>query len=67
MRKGLPAVSTFPAHATFEFGDGRTGVVCHAADIILGVAAIKSEFAAFVLDSDIPALLGAGVLETRQG
>ena len=54
--KGLPAVTTHPAHATFKFGDGRTGEVRHAADITVGVAGVKGKFAAFVLDSDIPAL-----------
>ena len=66
MKKGLPAVATYPAHATFKFGDGRTGEVCHAADITVGVAGIKGKFIAFVLDSDIPALLSKGALEPLQ-
>ena len=65
--RGLPAVSTYQAHATFKFGDGRTGEVCHAADIAVGVAGIKGVFTAFVLDSDAPALLSEGGLETLQG
>ena len=36
--------------------------VCHAADITAGAAGIKGKFAAFVLDSDIPALLSKGAL-----
>ena len=66
-RRGFPTVSTYQAHATFKFGDGRTGEVCHAADITVGVAGIKGVFTAFVLDSDIPALLSKGALETLQG
>ena len=59
-------MSTYPADATFKFGDGRTGEVCHAADIAVGVAGVKGMSAAFVLDSDIPALLSKGALETLQ-
>ena len=40
---------------------------CHSADITVGVAGIKGVFTAFVLDSDIPALLSKGALETLQG
>ena len=47
--RGPPAVITYPAQATFKFGDGRTGEVCHAADSIVGVAGIKGKFAAFCL------------------
>ena len=56
-RRGFPPVSTYQAHATFKFGGGRTGEVCHAADITAGVAGVKGVFTAFVFDSDIPALL----------
>ena len=56
-----------PAHAMFKFGDGRTGEVCHAADITVGVAGVKGTFTAFVLDSDIPALQGKGALESLRG
>ena len=38
--KGLPEVSSYPAHAMFKFGDGRTGAVCHAADITVGLAGV---------------------------
>ena len=65
--RGSPAVSTYPARATFKFGDGRPGEVCHAADIAAGVAGVKGMFTAFVLDSDTPALLSKGALETLQG
>ena len=60
-------VGSFPAHAMFQFGGGRTGAVCHAADITAGVAGVKGTFTAFVLDSDIPALLSKGALESLRG
>ena len=66
-RRGLPKVVSYPAHAMFKFGDGRLGEVCHAADITVGVAGVKGTFTAFVLDSDIPALLSKGALESLQG
>ena len=67
VRRGFPAVSTYQARATFEFCDGRTGEVCHAADITVAVAGTQGMFTAFVLGSDIPALLSKGALETSQG
>ena len=67
VNRGIPEVTTFPALATFKVGDGRTGEVCHAADITVGVAGIKGKFTAFVSDSDIPVALGKGALETPQG
>ena len=66
-RRGLPRVDSYPAHAIFKFGDGRVGEVCHAADITVGVAGFKGTFTAFVLDSDIPALLSKGALESLRG
>ena len=39
-QRGLPKVAIYPAHALFKFGDGRTGEVCHAADITVGVAGV---------------------------
>ena len=66
-RSGFPAASTYQAHATSKFGDGRTGEVCRAADIGVGAAGIKGVFTAFVLDSDVPALLSTGALGTLQG
>ena len=65
--RGFPAASTYQAHATFKFGDGRTGEVCHAADIAVGVASIKGASTAFASDSDIPALLSKRALEASQG
>ena len=50
-----------------KLGCGRTGGVCHAADITVGKDGIKGAITAFVLDSDIPALLSKGKLETLQG
>ena len=66
-RRGLPKVASYPAHAMFKFGGGRIGEVCHAADITVGVAGFKGTFTAFVLDSDIPALLSKGALESLRG
>ena len=67
VRRGFPAATTYQAHATFKFGDGRAGEVCRAADITVGVAGVKGVFTAFVLDSENPALLSKGALETLQG
>ena len=66
-RRGLPKVVSYPARAMFKFGDGRVGEVCHAADIAVGVAGFKGAFTAFVLDSDVPALLSKGALESLRG
>ena len=55
------------AHATFRFGDGRTGDVGFAADVTVGLAGSKGQFTAFALDSDIPALLSKGALESLRG
>ena len=66
MNRGLPAVTTKPAQAAFKLGDGRTGEECQTADIIVGAAGIKGKFTAFLLDSDIPAILSKGALETLQ-
>ena len=60
-------MTTYQAHATFKFGDGRPGAAWPAANITAGLAGIKGLFTAFVLDSDIPALLRKGALETLQG
>ena len=66
-QRGLTKVVSFPAHPLFKFGRGRTGEVCHAADITAGAAGVKGTFTAFVLDSDIPALLSKGALESLRG
>ena len=66
-QQGLPRVPTYPAQARFKFGDGRTGDVCFAADITVGIAGAKGTFTAFVLDADIPALLCKGALEALAG
>ena len=63
----LPKVVSYPAHALFKFGGGRTGEVCHAADITVGVVGIKGTSTAFVLGSDIPALMSKGALESLRG
>ena len=67
VNRSFPAVTTYPAQATLKFGNGRTGEVCHAVDITVGAAGIKGKFTAFVLDSDIAALLSRGALEARKG
>ena len=67
MNRGLPAVTTYPAQATFKFGDGRTADVCHPADITVEAAGIKGKFKAFVSDSDIPSLSSKGALGTLKG
>ena len=59
---GLPRVSTYPAQARFKFGDGRTGNVCFAADITVGIAGTAATFTALVLDAEIPALLRNGAI-----
>ena len=66
-QRGSPKVVSYPAHAPFKFGGGRAGEVCHAADIAAGVAGVKGTFTAFALDSDIPALLSKGALESLRG
>ena len=43
------------------------GDVRFAADITVGVAVAKGDFAAFVLDADIPALLRSGALGSVGG
>ena len=66
-QQGISRVPTYPAQARFKFGDGRTGDVCFAADITVGIAGAKGTFTAFVLDADIPALLCKGALEALAG
>ena len=66
-QQGLPRVLTYPAQARFKFGDGRTGNVCFAADITVGIAGAKGAFTAFALDADIPALLCKGASEALAG
>ena len=61
-KKGFPRVMTYPAQARFKFGDGRTGCVCFAADITVGIAVAKGTFTALASDADIPALLRRGAL-----
>ena len=48
-QRGFPRVLTYPAQARFKFGDGRTGNVCPAADVAVGIAGAKGAFTAFVL------------------
>ena len=50
-----------------SFGGGRISEVCRAADITAGVAGVKGAITALVLDSDIPALLSKGALESLRG
>ena len=48
--------------ARFRVGSGRLGEVRHAAGIPVGVAGNTGKFAAFMLDSDIPAPLRKGAM-----
>ena len=64
---GVAPARPFPAHARFEFGDGRSGVARHAVDVPLGFAGGRVEFADFFLEADTPAFLREGVLEARRG
>ena len=41
---GLEKVTPYRAHATFRFGDGRTGDVGFAADVTVGLAGAKGHF-----------------------
>ena len=60
-KTGLPRVSTYPAQARLKFGDRRMGDLRLAADITAGIAGARGNFAAFVLDADIPAFAHRGV------
>ena len=64
---GPRRVATYPAQARFTFAGSRMGDVRFAADIAAGIAGAKSNSAASVSDTDIPALLGEGVLEAPGG
>ena len=64
---GLPRAPTYPAQARFKFGNGRLGGVRFVADITVGVAGATRNFAAFVLDADIPAVLHRGASESLGG
>ena len=52
-----PRVLTFPSRARSKFGGGRIGEVRPAADVTEG------NFAACLLDAEIPASLRKGALE----
>ena len=60
-------ITTSRASARFRFGGGRRGEVRHAADIPVGIAGIKSKFAAFAPGADTPASLREGDLDASSG
>ena len=72
-RRGVPRAEAYPARARFKladwamYGDGRLGDVRCAADFPLGIAGDRGKRSAFVLKTDIPALLRIGALEALGG
>ena len=61
---GRPQAKITPAFATFRCGDGRVGDVRRAAIIPIAIAGHTGHFMAYVVDAEIPALLGKEALET---
>ena len=66
-RRGVPRAETFPARARSEFGGGRLGEVRCAADNPAGIVGCRGEFAACVLEADIPPLAREGALGALGG
>ena len=62
-RRWSPRVTTCPSQTRFRFGDGRLGVVRHAADIPLGIVGNEGALTASALDGYSPALLRKGAME----
>ena len=56
-KRGFAKAAPYPSSARFKFGDGRVGVVGHAADIKVGIAGRRGAFTAFALDAEIPTLI----------
>ena len=52
------------AFASFRYGDGRIGNVHKAAVIPIAIVGCTGQFMAYVVDAEIPALLGKEALET---
>ena len=61
---GRPQASVREAFASFRYGDGRVGDVHQAALIPIAIAGCTGQFMAYVVDAEIPALLGKEALET---
>ena len=61
---GRPQASVREAFASFRYGDGRVGDVHKAALIPIAIAGCTGQFMAYVVDAEIPALLGKEALET---
>ena len=61
---GRPQAKIAPASASFRCGGGRVGGVREAAIIPTAIAGLTGHFMAFVVDAEIPAILGKEALET---
>merc|ERR1712131_325344 len=64
---GWPRVRRFKASARFKFGDGRVGTVTQAAFVPISIAGHTGELMAYIVEADIPALLGKAALECLGG
>ena len=64
---GRPLAKITPGFASFRYGDGRVGDVHRAAVIPIAIVGYAGHFMAYVVDADIPALLGKEALETLAG
>ena len=53
--------------SSFRYGDGRVGYGHRAAVIPIAIVGYTGHFMAYVVDADIPALLGKGALEPLGG
>ena len=61
---GRPQAKVREAFASFRYGDGRIGTVHKAAIIPIAIAGCTGQFMAYVVDAEIPVLLGKEALET---
>ena len=64
---GTPPAKPYPDRARFKLGNGRPGEVRYAADFSFGLAAACGDFAASLIDADIPALLREGAPQSLGG
>ena len=62
-----PLAKIAPAFASFRYGDGRVGDVHRAAVILIAIVGYAGHFMAYVVDADIPALLGKEAPKTPGG
>ena len=67
VRLGISIAELFPACAIFEFGNGHTAEVRHAAEILVGIAGRQGALAACFVYADIPTLVCKGTLELLGG